>query len=510
VPSSFSKPNHLFTQISAGNPAWMWILLVGIILITSVLYFPQQSLYFNLNDDIIILYRAMLNTWRIQMSPIHLLDIFRPDYYPLLGCRLEKYRPIHNLVALILFPIFVGNPLGYHIFTLLLQIAVALAFWRFARHLGLSPPISVISALLFFLYFPGAEVAVRFNVFPESFSALFLLLAAIFYIRALESGGRIKYLVTILLCTLASMTKVSAMAFLVILFLLALHAQRNSRKLTRYSPLWNWGTLAVSSLIFAIIFIVNTQVQSGQWQLVRGTISESWLDLLYIWIARPFMNLIPLGYPLPRQPVGVFFYDARFYIDMAGGIVLLGVAYWRVLRGDWLERSMWILSYASLFHTLFLNPEARYQYLWGIPAAILLARYGIMLWEKTKPYLMKITLLSLLGLAYAIPQVVNIVAISDESTELANYSRETQKWAFDALKVRIRYPFERGLLVKKQFIPSDYFLSKIYLYTPYREEVERYYGVKLPKPEELGLSIFLPSYPMNEPTDWMKGDKKRR
>ncbi len=169
---------------------------------------------------------------------------------------------------------------------------------------------------------------------------------------------------------------------------------------------------------------------------------------------------------------------------------------------------MWILSYASLFHTLFLNPEARYQYLWGISAAILMAHYALLLWEKTKPVVLKLTLVSLLGLAYVIPQVINIVAISNESMELANYSQETQKWAFDALRVSIRYPFERGLLVKKQFIPSDYFLSKTYLYTPYREEVERYYGVKLPKPEELGLSIYLPAYPMNEPTDWMKAKKK--
>ncbi len=315
---------RLFPPAPAGKPVWIWILLIGILLITASLYLPLQTLYFNQNDDIIILYRAMLNSWRIQLSPLHVLDIFRPDYYPLLGCRLEKYRPIHNLFALIFFPIFAGNPLGYHILTLLLHIAVALALWRFARHLGLSPPIAVISSLLFFLYFPGAEVAIRFNVFPESLSTLFLLLAAIVYIRALDSGSKIKYVLTILLCALASMTKVSAIAFLVMLFLLAWHAQLNSKRLSRYSAPWNWGTLIASSLIFAVVFVINTQVQSGQWQLVGGTVADSWLDLLFIWIARPFMDLIPLGYPLPGQPGGVFFFDIRFYIHMAGGIASAG------------------------------------------------------------------------------------------------------------------------------------------------------------------------------------------
>jgi hypothetical protein len=508
LPNRDGQNNRLFTTTAQDKPVWFWILIIGIVVISCLLYVPQQTFYFSLNDDIVILYRAMLNTWRIQMSPVHVLDVFRFAYFPMLGTKLEKYRPIHNLLALILFPIFIGHPFGYHIITLLLHIAVVLALWRFARHLGLSPPVAVVSALLFLLYFPGAEVAIRFNVFPESLSTLFLLLAAIFFIRALESGNRFKYLLTILFCAMASMTKVSAIAFLVMLFLLSLHAQRNNKKLSRYSALWNWGTILISSVIFAIIFIINIQVQTGQWRLVQNTFQESWLDLLYIWIARPFMNLFPLGYPLPRQPGGVFFYDARFYISMAGGIAILGIAYWRVLRGDWLEHSMWILGYATLFHTLFLNPEARYQYMWGIPACVLLARYGLLIWKKTRPIIIRIGLLVLLTAAFCLPQIIDFTAITAESVELADYSHKTQQWAFNALQVGIRYPFERGLLVKREFIPTDYFLSKTYLYTPYREEVERYYGVKLPKLEKLGLSMYLPTYPMNEPTDWMKGNKK--
>jgi hypothetical protein len=213
-----------------------------------------------------------------------------------------------------------------------------------------------------------------------------------------------------------------------------------------------------------------------------------------------------LGYPLPR--VG-FFFDIRFIASMAGGIIVALIGYWRILRGDWLERALWILLYSSIIHTLFLLPDARYEYMFGIPSSLLIARYLLMLWERTKSYALKIAAISVLALMYIVPQVINAQAMAAESLELANYSHETQKWAFDAMQARIRYPFERGLLTKKEFIPSDHFLSKLYLYTPYREEVERYYSVKLPKPEELGLPVFQPEFPMNEPTDWMKTKKKQ-
>lgn len=171
--------------------------------------------------------------WAATMGlPRYLIQFFDPANIT------QGYRPVQGLYIYLLFQLFRFNPDGYHIAHSLLHAANSILLFLIVGRLGKNWRVALIAALFFATSFVSS-LAVFWHAVVDPLAAFFYLLTILVWIRYLDSGRRIDWVLTFGINILALFCKEVAIFLPLILFLIAwwFYGKTPSRNdIARYAP----------------------------------------------------------------------------------------------------------------------------------------------------------------------------------------------------------------------------------------------------------------------------------
>lgn len=131
------------------------------------------------------------------------------------------FRPVFNVALILNYQFFGYEVLGWHLFSLLLQVAATLLVYLLARQWSLSPEVSAVAAMIFGLHPVHSESISWVSGLPDPLAAVFILLSLLLYERYYHgSGGRPRLLgFSIGLALLAMLSKEVAVVLPIFLIL---------------------------------------------------------------------------------------------------------------------------------------------------------------------------------------------------------------------------------------------------------------------------------------------------
>jgi Tfp pilus assembly protein PilF len=181
------------------------------------------------DDEIQILQNPYVTSWH------YLPQIFRTTVWSFIGAAgaTNYYRPLMTLTFLLLWKVFGGFAVGFHLFNLLLNtLVVSLVFYG-GRALFRSPRIGFLSAVLFAVH-PVHTEAVNWIAAVTDLEATLLFLLA-FYLHVTEAWGNVKSRIFVPLFFLLSLLAKEPAFMLAPLLVLYEHFVRENRKQTSFA-----------------------------------------------------------------------------------------------------------------------------------------------------------------------------------------------------------------------------------------------------------------------------------
>jgi tetratricopeptide (TPR) repeat protein len=301
-----------------------WRAAVALVVLSAVVaapYVPWLSNGF-VYDDLVLIVDKPAPT-----SPAALFSVFTKLYHP---SGLPYYRPLSGLTLSVQKALFGNQPLPYHLFNLLLVVAVALLARALLVALGARPLAAMAFAALFALH-PIVSSVVYSIGGRETLLMLIFSLGALW---AFVRGGRLLTALAMTLFATALLCKEHAIALPLLFWLadaLGLSADapvkhpapgRAARALT-----WAWRYAPVL-LIVALYFVVRTEVLGGAGGRAKGLElailhdpKGPLLSLLYS-IQTIFVPTVDLNYE-PRLPAWWSTWRLLVALGALGGLGLL-------------------------------------------------------------------------------------------------------------------------------------------------------------------------------------------
>lgn len=285
------------------------------------------------------------------------------------------YRPLFNIALIVNFQLFGVEPLGWHLVSVLLHVAVTAGVYVVARQWSLGSEAAIASALLFAVHPTHVESVAWASAIPDPLAGVLLVGALILYERYRIQGWRRGLVAaSVGLAWLAMLTKETAIVFPVFVGFRELLDRVDGEQLTgrlrravvRAAP---YGVAAVTYLgmRYAVLgFLSKTEpkavgIPTGQVLLTIPSVLVHYAKLLF------------LPYPLAIT------YDVTFVASVSdprfwGSVVVLAIigaaALW-VVRGSEVARRALVWTVLFLLPVLSLkafNPDEslvhdRYLYL---------------------------------------------------------------------------------------------------------------------------------------------------
>ncbi len=290
------------------------------------------------------------------------------------------------------------NPVGYHLTSLLLHTANAVALYFVAlRLLGLALPghfgrngagpyvTAALAALLFALHPLRVESVAWATERRDVLSGLFYLLTILAYLRAEERGARARgwYWASVGLCACALLSKSMAVSLPVVLVLLDIYP------LGRLGgPTGWWGpaarrvyaekipfvllAAAASFIAFLALSQLNNMAPLAALGVGQRLAISAYSLSFYLWKTVAPFNLIPL-YPMPGQ---VNVWDKSYVLSygVVLGVTALALALRRRVPGllvVWVAYVVTLLPVVGLFQNGPQIAADRFTYLAGLGSAML-------------------------------------------------------------------------------------------------------------------------------------------
>lgn len=249
------------------------------------------------------------------------------------------YRPLLLTSFIMNYRISGIRPWGYHLFNLILHLAVCVLLFELLKRVGLSLNGALIGCLVFAVHPINTQAVAWIPGRNDTLLALFILPSAIFFIDYINKGGSLKYFSGLLFLAFGLLTKESAAVFPVIMSGYALAANRSGIKNRR---LW--------------ILILGTVLMTAGWYWLRSVISGTGPE----WQANRFLNPVEFLFmavtflgkvflPLKLSPVAIPQWTGIF----TGIAVLAGLVSLIFYRGIDKRPIFW---FGLLWMTAFMLP----------------------------------------------------------------------------------------------------------------------------------------------------------
>src|ERR1700733_6827371 len=129
------------------------------------------------------------------------------------------YRPLSHVES-ILYPFFGLHPIGYHAAVYVIFIFDTIAVYMLARAITRRPMAAALTTLFFSIHTVNAYATYDVGFTPELLYALFYMVAALAYLRYIETGAKAAHYVSLVCFALSLMSKESAVTLPATLFVL--------------------------------------------------------------------------------------------------------------------------------------------------------------------------------------------------------------------------------------------------------------------------------------------------
>ena len=140
-------------------------------------------------------------------------NIFTEDMGAGAGIQFNFYRPLTMLTYMMDYSIWRLNPFGYHLTNTSLHILVSLSIYWLLMLLSGNRFLSLFASLLFLAHPVHSEAVSYITGRANLLVALFMLMCFILYIKSLDSGNVVSYVLTILIYAMSILSKESALIF---------------------------------------------------------------------------------------------------------------------------------------------------------------------------------------------------------------------------------------------------------------------------------------------------------
>jgi Flp pilus assembly protein TadD len=291
------------------NTRSQWVAVALLVVITFVVYLNTLFNGFVYDD-----YGTIVENSYIKNLGKNFSSFFNASYFKISGE--ASYRPIATLSYYLIYQISGLNPLGYHLVSLIFQIANVILVYSLARRI-LRPKLSAFIASLLFACHPALSEPVNAISYNEDlFAAFFFLLALIIYIDLNPT----RYVLSLCLFFLGLLSKEMAITLPSIIFLYDLALRdTNNLKLTltklwdtiRGRKLYYLGYLAVSAFYLSLRFYIL--------QDPKETIGPQWGSVLerIIYLPDHILTFIKLAvFPLHLNADHAFSYPTLFDVSL--------------------------------------------------------------------------------------------------------------------------------------------------------------------------------------------------
>ncbi|MFQ5329029.1 MAG: hypothetical protein ACE5D4_03460 [Thermodesulfobacteriota bacterium] len=366
------KDVHRGTEAGRGLAGTDYAILISIIIGTIFLYYPKLSLFF-LSDDFLF------------------LEKFGDFGGIVTGAANYHFNPVTQTLFYAMIKLFGLAPAPYHAVTLLLHLANTALLFIMSRKLFDNRWTAALSAVLFVTFFSHYEVLYWVTGVYYLLLTLFYLLTLIVFARYLEEGGRLCYILFLLLFggAIFSMEQGVTLIAPCILYELFVHdggwvaagrfkegLSSNIKCVKKYIP-----PLLLMVLFFVIKFSLHQAVVIQEDGSLLSTLSVflrmMWMLLLsYVDIFVAVINfsyLADIESPLFYKILGLTMMTLnKYYIYYLLLITLLGI----LMYCSGARRNLYLMGAILAYMTpvaLSANEQARYFYLPSIFTAMLLA-----------------------------------------------------------------------------------------------------------------------------------------
>jgi tetratricopeptide (TPR) repeat protein len=165
------------------------LLLAGILAITALAYLNALDGKFVYDDRLQVLKNPTLN------SLANIPKMFTQGVWQFLNTSDKNavgpyYRPIFNIALIINHQLFGLEVFGWHLFSIIVHLAVVFLVYRVARRWNLSTEVSMASALLFGVHPVHSESVAWVAALPDPLAALFILSSLLLYERYYRGQAR--------------------------------------------------------------------------------------------------------------------------------------------------------------------------------------------------------------------------------------------------------------------------------------------------------------------------------
>lgn len=163
------------------------------------------------DDEYLVTGNALIRSWA------GFPKIFASDLASGSGQKFNFYRPIQTITAMFDYSLWKHNPTGYHLSNIVFHVLAALALYWLITVLFKDPALSLLTSILFVVHPIHTEAVSYISGRADSLAALFMLLAVIFYVRALETKRAVYYPAFIVSFVLALMSRENSLILPVLL-----------------------------------------------------------------------------------------------------------------------------------------------------------------------------------------------------------------------------------------------------------------------------------------------------
>lgn len=191
-----------------------WFLLISIIFIIIlgfVAYFNSLKGEFIWDEDFLIINNTYIKSWS------DIKEIFTEDVGAGGGVRSNFYRPLQQITYMLDYSVWKLNVVGFHLTNTLLHIFVALVVYWLIYLICSNKKISFVTSILFLIHPVHTETVAYIADRSDLLSALFILLALVFYIKQLSSRNTRIYILILLSYLFALLSKEYSLIFPVLL-----------------------------------------------------------------------------------------------------------------------------------------------------------------------------------------------------------------------------------------------------------------------------------------------------
>jgi tetratricopeptide (TPR) repeat protein len=301
--------NQTATQPTSKN-----YLLLAILLITAIAYFPVFGNGFVWDDEVYILGNRLIQSFDLK-------EIFTT---PVLG----NYHPITILIFAIEYKLFGFDETGYHAVNLLLHLMNTLLVYFAIFRLSGNKIIALVAALLFGIHPLHVESVAWAAELKDLLYTLFFLAAYISYLKYTDESQKKHYYYALLFFVVALLSKAMASSLPVMLILTDYFKGRkiNTKTLLEKTPYF------LLSLVFGIGAIMAQKTSHAMESVDQFTVFQHAVFACYAFLSYLIKLILPIQlsafYPYPVKsgediPLQFYGYVMLFLIFIAGVIYSL-------------------------------------------------------------------------------------------------------------------------------------------------------------------------------------------